>query len=152
MLHSHLRRLERVWILNPIFFVSTNTNGRRKILANEKVVSILVDEWSSSSRRHGWYVGQYVVMPDHVHFFCSSGSSGKSLSSFMKCWKEWTSKRIINECGIDGNVWQREFFDHVIRNEASYAQKKEYVLNNPVKAGFVKYAEDWNWKGEIEQL
>lgn len=70
----------------------------------------------------------------------------------MKYWKEWTSKRIKREVGIVGNVWQREFFDHVIRNETSYAQKREYVFNNPVRAGLVKKAEEWLLKGEIEIL
>lgn len=70
----------------------------------------------------------------------------------MKYWKEWTSKRIIKECGIKGNIWQKEFFDHVIRNEKSYAQKKDYVFNNPVRAGLVTKPDEWLWKGEIEKL
>ena len=152
MPHSHLRRLERVWISNPIFFITTNTDDRRPLLANEPAASILIDEWKSAPKRHGWYIGQYVVMPDHVHFFCSSGHETKNLSEFMKYWKEWTSKRIKRECGVEGRVWQPEFFDHVIRNENSYAQKKEYVFNNPVRAGLVKNADDWLWKGVIEIL
>ncbi len=141
-----------IWINNPIFFITTNTYGRREILADDRTASILIEEWKSASARHGWYVGQYTIMPDHVHFFCSAGGHGRSLSEFMKSWKEWTSKRIKRECGIEGSIWQREFFDHLIRNEASYAQKKDYVFNNPVRAGLVKNADEWKWKGEIELI
>ncbi len=152
MPHSHLRRLERIWISNPIFFITTCAADRRSLFSNERIASIFIEEWRSASQRHGWYVGQFVIMPDHVHFFCSAGNESKSLSEFMKYWKEWTSKRIKRECGVAGKIWQREFFDHVMRSEESYAQKKEYVFNNPVRAGLVKNADEWLWKGEIEIL
>jgi REP element-mobilizing transposase RayT len=91
-------------------------------------------------------------MPDHVHFFCAPGNDAKDLSIFMKFWKEWTSKRIKKECGIKRNLWQREFFDHLLRNEENYVQKWDYVFNNPVRAGLVKKANEWLWQGEIEIL
>jgi REP element-mobilizing transposase RayT len=46
-------------------------------------------------------------------------------------------------------IWQRRFFDHVLRNEESYAQKWEYVRENPVRAGLVANADDWPYAGEI---
>lgn len=119
---------------------------------NVHTASIIVEELKKAPNIHGWHVGHFVVMPDHVHFFCTAGYESKSLSDFMKYWKQWTSKRIKRECGIEGTVWHKQFFDHVIRNENSYAQKKEYVVNNPVQAGLVSQAEDWPWVGEIEQL
>jgi REP element-mobilizing transposase RayT len=91
-------------------------------------------------------------MPDHVHFFFAPGNDAKDLSIFMKFWKEWTSKRIKKECGIKRNIWQREFFDHLLRNEENYVQKWDYVFNNPVRAGLVKKANEWSWQGEIEIL
>ena len=141
-----------MWVTNPIYFITTNTKRRRPLLANAEAAAILVEEWKSAKEKHDWHVGQYVVMPDHVHFFCANGVNAKSLSDFMKFWKEWTSKRIKKECRVEGILWQAEFFDHVIRNERSYAQKKEYVFNNPVKAGLVKDPTEWPWHGEIEIL
>jgi REP element-mobilizing transposase RayT len=49
-------------------------------------------------------------------------------------------------------VWQRRFFDHVLRNEESYAQKWEYVRENPVRAGLVANANDWPYAGEIIRI
>src|SRR5204863_7160709 len=48
--------------------------------------------------------------------------------------------------------WQRGFFDHLIRNTESYAQKWDYVRENPVRAGLVKVAEDWPYQGEIVHI
>jgi len=41
------------------------------------------------------------------------------------------------------------FFDHLLRNDESYAQKWEYVRENPVRAGLVHCSEDWPYQGEI---
>ena len=49
-------------------------------------------------------------------------------------------------------MWERGFFDHVIRNAESYAQKWDYVRQNPVRAGLVERAEDWPYQGEIVQI
>ena len=47
---------------------------------------------------------------------------------------------------------QREFFDHVLRSNESYSEKWNYVWENPVRAGFVKTAGDWQYAGEMEIL
>ena len=152
MEHPHLRRLDRIWIENPIFFITACTNDRRNILANSQAAAILMEELTAAKERHDWNVGRYVIMPNHVHFFCAPGNEAEDLSVFIKFWKEWTSKKIKRECGIEGHVWQREFFDHLLRSEESYVQKWDYVLNNPVRAGLAKDANEWPWQGEIEIL
>ena len=151
-MHRHLRRLDRVWIEHPIYFVTTCTLRRRSILTSPEVSTILVDEWRSARERHGWAVGRYVLMPDHVHFFCSAELDAKPLPKFMQSWKQWTSKRIGREVKIGGTIWQAEFFDHVLRSGENYSQKWDYVRENPVHAGLVDDADHWLWQGEIEDL
>ena len=46
-------------------------------------------------------------------------------------------------------IWQRGFFDHVLRNDESYEDKWNYVRENPVRAGLVTKADDWPYSGEI---
>ncbi len=63
-----------------------------------------------------WAIGRYVIMPDHVHFFCSAELDAKTLPIFMQRWKEWISKRIVREHAVagitdpglklSGRVWQ----------------------------------------------
>ncbi|PYK99253.1 MAG: hypothetical protein DME32_13050 [Verrucomicrobia bacterium] len=45
-------------------------------------------------------------------------------------------------------LWQPGFFDHVLRSDESYAEKWQYVLENPVRAGLVREMEEWH-QGEI---
>ncbi len=122
------------------------------ILASNEVAVILVEECRNARSRRGWAIGRYVIMPNHVHFFCRAELDAKALPTFAQRWKEWSSKRMARELKVTGRVWQEEFFDHVLRSNESYSQKWEYVRENPVRAGLVKKSEDWPFQGEIESL
>jgi putative transposase len=157
-MHTHLRRLERVWIDAPMYFVTTCTRNRHAVLARNEVAQILLEEWCGARDRHGWAVGRYVIMPDHVHFFCRPECDAKRLSSFVMAWKSWTSRKINkllrprSATAATTPLWQREFFDHVLRSRESYSQKWDYVFANPVRAGLVPSADEWKYAGEIETL
>jgi len=152
LVHKHLRRLERIWVDHPIYFVTTCTFRRKPILTSNGVAQILIDEWRHARDRHGWLIGRYVIMPDHVHFFCSAARDAKRLSAFMRSWKQWTSKRIQARQELVGKVWQEEFFDHVLRSSESYSKKWDYIRENPVRARLTAAADHWQWQGEIQLL
>ena len=155
--HKHLRRLERIWVDAPIYFATSCTKNRRKILARDDVAKVLIDEWRAAHDRHGWVIGRYVIMPDHVHFFCRPELQAKTLSEFVGNWKSYTSRR-IRALGLPRStpaattLWQREFFDHVLRSSESYSEKWNYVRDNPVRASLVSTADEWKYAGEIETL
>lgn len=91
-------------------------------------------------------------MPDHVHFFARPEHEAKSLSDFIRDWKKWTSRELTKASGTAQPVWQKEFFDHVLRSADSYSEKWEYVKQNPVRAGLVQAPDLWPYCGEIERL
>ena len=151
--HKRLRRLDTVWIEPAIFFVTICARDRRPIFATHENFSILRDELASARSRHGWRVGRYVAMPDHLHFFCASDETpgAASLSRFVGSFREWTAKRIV-AAGVRAPIWQKQFFDHLLRSDESYENKWTYVRENPVRAGLVAKQEDWPYTGEIEIL
>ena len=158
-MHEHLRRLDLVWIEPPVYFITICTKNRQKALTSEFVARVLIGEWECARERHRWVIGRYVIMPDHVHFFCRPEHEAKTLSRFVGAWKTWTSRRIQNlrpqpaaAATTNGSVWQREFFDHLLRSTESYSQKWDYVKENPVRAGFVANSDQWLWQGEVESL
>jgi REP element-mobilizing transposase RayT len=119
-------------------------------LANDAVHLLLRDEWAGMLSRHGWAVGRYVVMPDHVHFIAEPLATGaRTLSVAMGAWKEWTSKGIVRLTKAAKPLWQPEFFDHLLRSNESRAEKWLYVRQNPVRAGLVTRVEDWPFAGSI---
>ncbi|MCX6996388.1 MAG: transposase [Kiritimatiellaeota bacterium] len=154
-MHSHLRRLERVFVSHPIYFITTNTRKRCPSLAGQAAADIIIAEWRNARRRHGWGIGRYVIMPDHVHFFCvmmpmEPQQASQPLADMMQAWKQWTAKRLARQLLIPTPIWQEEFFDHVLRSADSYAEKWTYVRENPVRKGLVISAEDWPWQGSID--
>lgn len=149
---KHLRRLNRVWIRDALFFITICVNDRRPILNCVEAAGILRREWDAAQTRHGWLIGRYVIMPDHVHFFCAEQPGGAlcNLSVFVARWKEWTAKSLYQEVGAQRPIWQKQFFDQVLRSDESYAEKWTYVRDNPVRAGLVVQWEDWPYHGSVD--
>ena len=149
---SHLRRLDRIWLSHPIYFITVCTQNRQAFLDNSHAVHILREEWGRAKERHGWLIGRYVVMPDHIHFFCAEQSVGSRsrLAHFVGRWKEWTAKNLVVQMGLATPVWQPEFFDHLLRSNESYSEKWSYVRENPVRAGLVESWEKWPWQGAVD--
>ena len=52
--------------------------------------------------------------------------------------------------GISAPVWQKQFFDHLLRSRESYAEKWAYVRENPVRAGLVTAAAQWPFAGDVD--
>lgn len=150
--HKHLSRLDRVWIRDPIYFVTTSTLHRRRVLANDTAHTICIEVWENTRSLYGWHVGRYVVMPEHVHFFCAPGRNAKPLGTFVCKWKEWTAKYLHRRADVAVPLWQEEFFDHLLRSSESYSQKWEYVRQNPVRADLVAHQEDWPYQGCLTDL
>ena len=82
-------------------------------------------------------IGRYVIMPDHMHFFVR-GDNRFNLGK----WVNGLKRAISVALGATNKqpLWQPGFFDHVLCNDESYAQKWEYVRQNPVRAGLVDSA------------
>ncbi|HVZ66435.1 MAG TPA: transposase [Lacunisphaera sp.] len=149
---DHLRRLPSVWTRHPVYFITICSAGRRRILTAPALAAVLIESWQAAASVHGWWIGRYVIMPDHVHFFARHTDCEKTLSQFVRDWKKWTTRQ-IHAAGIgEPCVWQAEFFDHVLRSADSDEQKWLYVRENPVRAGLALSPEAWPWAGEIAAL
>ncbi len=86
-------------------------------------------------RLHAW-----CLMPNHVHIIVDMIDSYK-LSEVVHSWKSFTSNIVNRTLGRNGQLWQREAYDHIIRSEKEYRFQLSYVLDNPAKAGL----KNWLW-------
>jgi putative transposase len=111
------------------------------------------DEWEKSAQiREEIELDAFVVMPNHVHGIVvitaragratgrsplQSGPDKRSLGAFVGGFKSVITKRINASHGLPGTpVWQRNYFEHVIRNEESLHRIRQYVLDNPTRWEF----------------
>ena len=81
-------------------------------------------------------IDTYVVMPNHVHFVVSIAAEGgpmwasaptQALGSLVRSFKTLSTK------AVGQKLWQRGYYDHVIRNEADYLRNWQYMDENPVR-------------------
>lgn len=164
-----------------MLYVTVVTEKRKPILANAMPHDCIVEAWRAAN---GWDVGRYVIMPDHVHFFCAPATyPTPDFHKWMKYWKTiaakmfWALKadagspfcstgnhaktgeqklislqRDASIKHVNPPLFQRDCWDRQLRTGDSYAQKWEYVRNNPVRKGLVGHAEDWPFQGEMNVL
>jgi REP element-mobilizing transposase RayT len=87
-----------------------------------------------------------IVMPDHVHLIVMPYENS-ALAAVLRRMKGASSWFVNRHLATRGTVWQRESFDRIVRSEESLEAKREYLLNNPVRAGLVARwgAYPWFW-------
>lgn len=84
------------------------------------------------SRVHGW-----VVMPNHVHVLFET--MGKATpAELIKSWKGYSARRINERMGRSGSLWQRSYFDRMVRDWEHFARCVRYIRRNPEKAKLAK--------------
>lgn len=136
----------------PLYFFTACLAGRRAVLATEEAVGILEGMWRNSELHDGWFVGRYVIVPDHVHFFAMPNAKARPRAEWCNTWKSVSSRHLAKRCGMVPPIWQADTFDHILRSPDSYSAKWDYVRANPVRARLVAAADDWPWRGEIHAL
>ena len=136
------------------YFLTICTENRRKILSQivggdvldapydikltsygqiaDKFINQLSDFYTNIE------VDNYVIMPNHIHIILIVHDSGASrtspptkqhspISSFVSTFKRFCNKE------LGENIWQRHFYDHVIRNKEDYEKHVKYIYENPVR-------------------
>jgi len=84
----------------------------------------------------------WCIMPNHVHVILKL-AKGEELDKILHSWKSFTSHEINKLNGTSGSIWQKESYDHLIRDGNDFRNQIDYVLNNPTKAVF----SNWQWTG-----
>jgi putative transposase len=80
----------------------------------------------------------YCVMPNHVHLVCTPLTDNGEvfpLSKILHSLKGYTARQANLALGLEGEFWQHESYDHVVRDNAELPRIIEYVLMNPIRAG-----------------
>ncbi|MHB1701842.1 MAG: REP-associated tyrosine transposase [Acidobacteriaceae bacterium] len=111
------------------YFVSSQTAERKPLFRHQRWADLflkVVEHYRSSYLLH-----EYVLMPDHIHLVLTPLDS---LERAMQNIKGGFSYRAKKEFGWQGEVWQKGFTDHRIRDFQDWEQHVAYIRNNPAKA------------------
>ncbi|CAN5894980.1 hypothetical protein BH11VER1_BH11VER1_01910 [soil metagenome] len=144
--------------------ISASENERSKRLESERIEEALnnahgscvmnnaeVAQIVSDSLLHfdgdRYHLYAWCVMPNHVHVIVEP-SPNNELADILHSWKSFSAKEINKKLNRTGELWQKESYDHIIRDEADYQSQVEYVLDNPTKAKL----KDWKWLGRSDGI
>ena len=108
----------------------------RPLLQSERNAMLFIDVLRSYVTAGKFEVHDFVVMPDHVHLLVTVGSD-MSIEKAMQFIKGGFSYRLKKEFGYLGEIWQRGFSEVRIEDRQSFLQHRQYIAENPVRAGLV---------------
>jgi putative transposase len=113
-------------------------------LRQPAVADMMVEaiRYNADTLRH-YVLHAFVVMPNHVHLLVTAAMP---LPKVTKALKGITAKRGNAMLGLTGTpFWQDESYDHTVRNEREFERIRNYIEENPVRAGFVGCAGEYRW-------
>jgi putative transposase len=119
------------------FFVTSVSNGRRPIFREERMARLILNVLEDNRSKKRYLLHEFVVMPDHFHLILTPAPD-VSLEKALQYIKGGFSFRAKKELQVTSLIWEESFTNHRIRNAEDYETHREYVLQNPVKAGLAK--------------
>jgi len=140
----------RLWHPGGTYFFTLNLLDRERDLL-VRHIDLLRETVRHVRRAHLFEIHGWVVLPDHMHCIIELPPDDVDFSTRWRLIKIGFSKGIradeprsmVRRSRGERGIWQRRFWEHLIRDEADYAAHMDYVHINPVKHGLVTRVIDW---------
>jgi len=143
-------RYRRAYVPGGTYFFTVNLadRGARYLTTH---ITALREAVREVRRAHPFEIVAWVVLPEHMHTVWALPSGDFDYSMRWNQIKGGFSRRIRREEPIcatrvgkrERGIWQRRFWEHLIRDEEDLARHVDYVHFNPVKHGYVNRVTDW---------
>ena len=137
------------------YFFTVVTFNRANILLHPENISLLRDSFRKVMASHPFLIDAFILMPDHLHCIWTLPENDRDFSKRWRLIKSHFTRNCDNKYKQtpgesrkrknEQAVWQRRFWEHLIRNENDFARHVEYLHYNPVKHGLVKAPADWEY-------
>ena len=140
---------------NGYYFVTICTHNRQnlfetsivgndlRVVPSDVPQNQIIEKWLTElQNKFQIEIDKYIIMPDHIHFILiipTERHIGRSLPDMIKWFKTMTTNEYIKSVKdgfiepFDKKIWQKSYYEHIIRDENDYVLKSEYILNNPFK-------------------
>jgi putative transposase len=123
------------------FFVTSVTNRRHAFFKNADAAELLIDTLYFYRGEGRFELHEFVIMPDHFHLIITP-EERIPLEKALQYIKGGYATAARRELGLSG-VWQPKPTNHRIRDAADYEKHRDYIFDNPVRAGLTPYPEDY---------
>ncbi len=144
----------RAKIAGATYFFTVVTHERRPIFQNAGTVSLFQNGLMRIQERHPFQIDAFVIRPDHMHTVWSLPEGDADFPKRWRLIKEAFTKSFVKQhrpfvrdasrqAKGEQSIWQRRYWEHVIRDDADYATHIDYIHYNPVRHGLASAARDW---------
>ena len=141
--------------LGSAFFFTVVTFDRRKIFTNEQTVALLRRAIVVVQARRPFKVEAAVILPDHFHMIWRLPEGEDDYATRWRLIKSYFTHRWPGACDYpttpsrqskgERAVWQRRYWEHLIRDEADWRRHVDYIHYNPVKHGLARAPGAWQY-------
>ncbi len=108
--------------------------GMGSCVLRDDCFSLLVDDSLHHFHAQRYELGASVVMPNHVHCVIRPYPAEEiELEGIIGSWKSYTARRINAAIGLEGQLWQDESYDRIVRDEQHLWRCVQYIGRNPKK-------------------
>ena len=147
----------RPYINGETYFITQVTYQRQPWLCSEIGRMALREALQHVRQKYPFEINAIVLLPDHFHTLWTLPSDDSNFSLRMRLIKRYVTKYYgtkleveldISESRIarkEGNLWQRRFWEHLIRDETDFANHCDYIHYNPVRHGLCDRPQSWNF-------
>jgi REP element-mobilizing transposase RayT len=129
-----------------VYFITWRCRQGQTLEPEERTITLKAIKYWDGRK---WEVYAAVVMPDHVHALVQPLSLSEDgvidLGEILHSVKSFTVHKINQQKGAKGSIWQDERYDRIVRDDAEFLEKWQYLRNNVVKEGMAEYPEDYPW-------
>ena len=140
----------RAFVPGGCWFFTVNLLERRRTLLVDHIAT-LRDAVARTRRDTPFEIDAMVVLPDHLHAVWTLPPGDADFSTRWRLIKTRFAKALpkqerlsaVRERRRERGIWQRRFWEHLIRDETDYARHLEYCMINPVKHSLVSRVQDW---------
>jgi len=135
----------RLYTSGACYFFTVITHQRKKIFSEHKNIAVLRRAFQTIKERQPFEIDAIVILPDHIHCLWQLPPGDDDYSGRWREIKKNVTRQISNRRNKrnEGDVWQRRFWEHQIRNEQDWQKHMDYIHYNPVKHGYVTQPSQW---------
>jgi len=141
----------RARIPGATYFFTVTLNDRKSDLL-AKHISLLRSSFRIVKHERPFRMDAVVVLPEHLHAIWTLPESDDDYPSRWRAIKANFTRSIKNRGAVpkrnargEYDIWQRRYWEHVIRDDADFERHVNYIHYNPVKHALVKRPIDWRW-------
>lgn len=139
-------RLRRIVPDNTIHHVLNRGNRRQVVFHDDDDYDRFFNLLADSLERHPMRILAVCLMPTHFHMTVWPTTAG-SLSAYMTCLMNKHVRQHHKKYGTvgHGHIWQGRYKNFMVQNDGHLFNVLRYVEANPLRAGLVSRADDWQW-------